>query len=136
MCGFTGFIDRSKNKKEIIEKMNNAIAHRGPDGEGFFVDSTVHHIYEKKGQIDLLFQIPDILYSTIISSIIGILIKNLALSNNDMLKIKQIKNIDEALRQSALLVDKLIIKFNLFFILCSIFSVFFLVFYFSFLCCI
>ena len=91
----------------------------------FFVDSTVHHIYEKKGQIDLLFQIPDILYSTIISSIIGILIKNLALSNNDMLKIKQIKNIDEALRQSALLVDKLIIKFNLFFILCSIFSIFF-----------
>ena len=53
MCGFTGFIDRSKNKKEIIEKMNNAIAHRGPDGEGFFVDSTVALGHRRLSIIDL-----------------------------------------------------------------------------------
>ena len=54
----------------------------------FFVDSIVHHIYERQGQKDLLLQIPDILYSTIISSSIIIVNNNLSLSNKDMLKIK------------------------------------------------
>jgi len=33
MCGITGYI--GKDHSSIIEKMNNTIAHRGPDGEGF-----------------------------------------------------------------------------------------------------
>ena len=53
MCGFTGFIDKNKNKKELIEKMNNAIAHRGPDGEGFYVDKDVALGHRRLSIIDL-----------------------------------------------------------------------------------
>ena len=91
----------------------------------FFVDKKVHHFYEKQGQIDLLLELPDILYSTLISSIISIFIKNLALSNKDMLRIKQMNNIHDSLKQSILIVNKLIIKFNLFFIICFILIVLF-----------
>ena len=80
----------------------------------FFVESTVHSIYEKQGRIDLIFQIPNILYSTIISAVISLIIKILALSNKDMIRIKQIENLEEALKESALLFDKLILKFNSF----------------------
>ena len=35
MCGINGF---SWEDKALVKKMNDAIAHRGPDGEGVFVD--------------------------------------------------------------------------------------------------
>jgi asparagine synthase (glutamine-hydrolysing) len=36
MCGISGFIDYHKNtSREILEKMNRIMEHRGPDGEGF-----------------------------------------------------------------------------------------------------
>jgi asparagine synthase (glutamine-hydrolysing) len=36
MCGISGFIDfNRKTTKEILEKMNRIMAHRGPDGEGY-----------------------------------------------------------------------------------------------------
>ena len=91
----------------------------------FFDDNNVHHLYEKQGDIDYLSQIPYIFYSTIISSIINIIIKVFALSNKDMLRIKKIKNFDEAIKESALLIDKLKLKFNLFFVICFLFINFF-----------
>ena len=39
MCGFAGIIDlsgRREPEREIVERMGDAIAHRGPDGSGFF----------------------------------------------------------------------------------------------------
>ncbi len=41
MCGFVGFTGKQENKKTIIEKMSELIAHRGPDGEGYFIDDGV-----------------------------------------------------------------------------------------------
>lgn len=39
MCGIVGFIDRSGEcDRSVLERMNAAIAHRGPDDDGFFVD--------------------------------------------------------------------------------------------------
>jgi len=42
MCGITGFIDfKRRSSEDILTRMSNAIAHRGPDGEGtFFVEAT------------------------------------------------------------------------------------------------
>lgn len=39
MCGITGIIQKSErvNSSEIIVRMNTAIKHRGPDGEGFIL---------------------------------------------------------------------------------------------------
>ena len=36
MCGISGFVDFNKNTgRDILEKMNRTLAHRGPDGEGY-----------------------------------------------------------------------------------------------------
>ena len=45
----------------------------------FFNDDTMHKIYEDKGSFNFLYQIPQILYSTLISRFIDTLIKNFAL---------------------------------------------------------
>jgi len=37
MCGITGYITGNGVSESLIETMNTAIAHRGPDGEGIFV---------------------------------------------------------------------------------------------------
>lgn len=53
MCGFTGFFDNNSNKREIIQCMTNSIVHRGPDGEGFFVDETIAMGFRRLSIIDL-----------------------------------------------------------------------------------
>lgn len=41
MCGISGFIDYKHNSsKEILQKMNRMLAHRGPDGEGYEIYET------------------------------------------------------------------------------------------------
>lgn len=41
MCGIAGFIDFNKNSNEqILKKMTSTLAHRGPDGEGFYFDQS------------------------------------------------------------------------------------------------
>lgn len=38
MCGFVGFTGFCENRDSVIKKMADRIVHRGPDGEGFYVD--------------------------------------------------------------------------------------------------
>ena len=57
----------------------------------FFNDDTMHKIYKDRGKFDLLFQIPQILYSTLISKLIDTLIKNLALSQDIIVELKNEK---------------------------------------------
>lgn len=38
MCGINGFLGIEKNQESLINKMNIAINHRGPDDSGFFVN--------------------------------------------------------------------------------------------------
>ena len=83
----------------------------------FFNDDTMHDIYEQSGNAGIISQISNIFYSTIISCLINIIVKNLGLSYKDMVKIKQIPNEFETLRQSTLLIKKLKIKFAIFFCL-------------------
>lgn len=43
MCGITGFSDfRNRSSEEILKKMTGTLAHRGPDGEGFYFKQTDH----------------------------------------------------------------------------------------------
>ena len=51
----------------------------------------MHKIYKDRGKFDLLFQIPQILYSTLISRFIDTLIKTLALSQDNIIELKQEK---------------------------------------------
>ena len=53
MCGITGFINNKEDKKDIIKKMADKIAHRGPDGEGYYVDKNVALAHRRLAIIDL-----------------------------------------------------------------------------------
>ncbi len=53
MCGIVGFIDKTKNKKTIIRKMSKKIAHRGPDGEGYYFYNDVALAHRRLSIIDL-----------------------------------------------------------------------------------
>ena len=45
MCGISGFADLNKKTgREILEKMNRVLAHRGPDGEGYALFENAHAI--------------------------------------------------------------------------------------------
>ena len=57
----------------------------------FFNDSTMHKIYVDHGKFDFLYQLPQIIYSTIISSVLNSLIVILGLSQQNILKIKNDK---------------------------------------------
>ena len=46
----------------------------------------MHKIYEDKGKFNFLYQIPQIIYSTLISIVISIIIKKLALSQKKLWK--------------------------------------------------
>ena len=54
----------------------------------FFNDSTMHVIYENNGVYDFIFQLPQILYSTIISLIVGTLLSKLSLTQANIVEIK------------------------------------------------
>ncbi len=55
MCGLVGYIDKKskKTKKETIKKMADVIIHRGPDGEGYFVDDNIAMGFRRLSIIDL-----------------------------------------------------------------------------------
>ena len=59
----------------------------------FFNDDNMHKIYNDYGKYNFIYQIPQILYSTIISSAITIILKNLSLSQKSIIKIKKINDI-------------------------------------------
>ena len=61
----------------------------------FFNDSTIHTIYKDNGSFNINYQIVQIIYSSLISSILNIILKTLALTERSILKIKQFKNINK-----------------------------------------
>ena len=55
MCGIAGYINLNKNSADlnILKKMTNSIAHRGPDGEGHWVDRNIAIGHRRLAIIDL-----------------------------------------------------------------------------------
>lgn len=53
MCGITGFVNKKRNKKEVLTKMMNRIIHRGPDGSGMHIDKNVALGHRRLSIIDL-----------------------------------------------------------------------------------
>jgi len=91
----------------------------------FFTDETMHNIYINNGDLELLYQIPLILYSSIITSVINIILKQLSLSEDTILKIKNEKNIETCILKSNVLEKRIKIKFIIFYIFSFIFMGFF-----------
>jgi len=81
----------------------------------FYDDDTMHQIYKTKGKFDIEYQIPKILYSSLISIALNTLLKILALSNNDIIKFKQNKIKEDIENRKKKLINKLKMKFILYF---------------------
>ena len=87
----------------------------------FFDDDTMHKIYEDKGKFDFLYQLPQILYSLIISSVLDTLLKLLALSEDYILDLKKDKSCKNLNRRYIYLYKKIKIILFCFCIISSIF---------------
>ena len=55
MCGIAGYISRAPDDRlrVIVQRMTDAVSHRGPDGEGIFVEGTVALGHRRLAIIDL-----------------------------------------------------------------------------------
>jgi len=55
MCGITGILNfnNSPVEYEILKKMTDSISHRGPDGEGFYIDKNIGFGHRRLSIIDL-----------------------------------------------------------------------------------
>ena len=53
MCGIAGYISEKKPTKKIIKAMTDRIEHRGPDGEGFYLDDNIALGHRRLAILDL-----------------------------------------------------------------------------------
>ena len=80
----------------------------------FFNDDNMHKIYVDKGQYNFFYQIPQILYSSIISSVITVILKYLSLSQKSVIKIKQINEFNDMVQKYFLLLKNFKFKLIIF----------------------
>ena len=97
----------------------------------FFSDDTMHKIHEDQGKFNIIYQIPQILYSSVISAVINMLLKRLSLSEKNILVIKQIKDLNAAKKMTKRIQNCLNLKFAIFLIL----SIFLFSFFWYFISC-
>jgi len=91
----------------------------------FFIDSTIHKIYEYQGMIKLFLELPRIIYSSIVSVICNLIVKSLALSEKNLLKLKKIKDRYKRDNSSVYLYIFLRRKIAIYFIIGYIFLIYF-----------
>ena len=91
----------------------------------FFTDDTMHKIYQDKGKFNFLYQIPQILYSTLISRFIDSLIKSFAFTQDNIVELKQETGFKDLEQKHKKLLRILNIKFILYFVLTFIVLIFF-----------
>ena len=92
----------------------------------FFGDSIIHKVYENEGKLQFIYSILKIIYSTIISCTITLIVKFLALSNRDIIKLQNNKkNKKETIKESSNLIKRLNIKFRIYFFISFFLLLFF-----------
>ena len=83
----------------------------------FFNDKIMHKIYEENGSYNFIYQLPQIVYSALISSAINFIMKNLSLSQKGVIKIKQLNKINKMIFQTFSLIKNFRLKMIFFNIL-------------------
>ena len=91
----------------------------------FFYDETMDKIYEDKGMFNFIFQLPQILYSSIISSVINIILKKLSITEEQILDMKKEKDIEKLKQKARKIKRGLKIKLIIFLTLSSLLMLFF-----------
>ena len=91
----------------------------------FFNDSIMHAIYENSGGFNFIYHLPQILYSTIISLIINMIIRNLSLSDKNIIELKHKKVTPNFMSKTERVLKCLKIKFICFFVFSFVFLILF-----------
>ena len=89
----------------------------------FYSDSTMHKIYEDNGKFDFIYQIPQIIYSTLISSFVNMIVSSLSLTERNILSLKKGKN--KSKNKELSMIKFIKVKYIFFFILIYLFLGFF-----------
>ena len=84
----------------------------------FYSDSTMHKIYEDNGKFNFIYQIPQIIYSTLISSVINTIVSTLSLTEKNIISLKKGNNLKN---QELIVIKSIRIKYVFFFILSYLF---------------
>ena len=92
----------------------------------FFNDDTMHKIYEDDGEFNFIYQLPQIIYSAIISKIIESILEYLALSEKIIIDFKKEKIKKHLLMKKAQNILRILFcKFMTFFIFSFLFTILF-----------
>ena len=91
----------------------------------FFSDSTMHKIKEDEGAFNFIYQVPQIIYSSLISSVLNAAIKTLSVTEINILEIKQMTDLKNINEKSSSELKMIFIKSLSFYISTSILLLFF-----------
>ena len=91
----------------------------------FFNDSTMHKIYEDKGQYFFVHRLPQKILTSVITIVIDLIIRTLSLSERNIIRIKRESDMNRTIKLSNKVYKVLKIKFSIFFILSSMLLLFF-----------
>ena len=91
----------------------------------FFSDDTMHKIHEDHGKFNIIYQIPQILFSSIISAVINTILKQLSLSEKNIIVLKRETDLIKLKNNSKDIRRCILIKFIIFFLLNIILLLFF-----------
>ena len=97
----------------------------------FFSDKTMHKIYEDEGAVNYLYQISEIIITTVISSVISIALKKLSLIEDTILRLKKRKKSFKGIQKLRKAHKCIKIQFAIFFV----FSFLLLFFFWYFISC-
>ena len=91
----------------------------------FFTDNTMHQIYKNTKDEVLLYHIPQILYSSLICSVVNTILKQLSLSEDNILSIRKVRQMKQSYKRANEIRGYLTIKFIAFFIVSFILVIFY-----------
>ena len=91
----------------------------------FFTDDTMHQIYIDNGEMNLKYHLPQLLYTSIISIGVNIIIQNLSLSEKNILTIKKTRLMSSSIQEAKKVKILIKIKIIFFFVISFILIIFF-----------
>ena len=91
----------------------------------FFNDSTMHKIYEDKGQYYFVHRLPQKIITSLITILVDLIIRTLSLSERNIIRIKRESEMKRAIILAKKVYKVLKIKFSIFFILTFLLLLFF-----------
>ena len=91
----------------------------------FFSDSTMHRINEDGGSFNLEYQIPQIIYSSLISSVISAIFKTICLTEKNIIEMKQEISIKYLIKKAEAIEKWIFMKTIFYFVTSSVLLLFF-----------